>query len=67
MATVRCTELDDGTPGAKVRAPRPHPNSSTKVAEWAMYILRNRRRMRYPNSHAPGLGTSTRSWKPDAN
>jgi hypothetical protein len=58
-ATARCTELDDGKLGAIVRALRPHINSSNEATKCAMYIFRNRPRMRYPKFHARGLCTST--------
>jgi hypothetical protein len=58
-ATARCTELDDGKLGAIIRALRPHITSSNEATKCATYILRNRRRMRYPKFHAQGLCTST--------
>jgi len=57
--TARCTELDDGKLSAIVHALRPHINSSHEATKCAMYVFRNRRRMRYPKSHAQGLCTST--------
>ena len=58
-ATARCTELDDGKLSAIVHALRPHMTSSNEATKCAMYIIRNRRRMRYPKFHAQGLCTST--------
>jgi hypothetical protein len=58
-ATARCTELDDGKLSAIVHALRPHMTSSNEATKCAMYIIRNRRRMRYPKFHALGLCTST--------
>jgi hypothetical protein len=58
-ATARCTELDDGELHAIVNALRPHIGSSNEAAKCAVYIIRNRRRMRYPKFHAQGLCTST--------
>jgi hypothetical protein len=57
-ATARCAELDDGKLRAIVRALRPHIASSREAAKCAIYIFRNRRRMRYPKFHAQGLCTS---------
>jgi hypothetical protein len=58
-ATARCTELDDGKLHAIVSALRPHIGTSNEAAKCAVYIFRNRRRMRYPKFHAQGLCTST--------
>jgi len=58
-AIARCTELDDGKLSAIVHALRPHMTSSNEATKCAMYIIRNRRRMRYPKFHALGLCTST--------
>jgi hypothetical protein len=58
-ATVRCTELDDGKLQAIISALRPHIGSCNDAAKCATYIIRNRRRMRYPTFHAQGLCTST--------
>jgi hypothetical protein len=58
-ATARCNELEDGKLQAIIRALRPHIASSEEAAKCAIYILRNRRRMRYPKFHAQGLCTST--------
>jgi hypothetical protein len=58
-ATARCTELDDGKLHAIISALRPHIGSSNEAAKCAGYIIRNRRRMRYPKFHAQGLCTST--------
>jgi hypothetical protein len=58
-ATGRCAELDDGKLSAIVHALRPHMTSSNEATTCAMYIIHNRRRMRYPKFHAQGLCTST--------
>jgi len=58
-ATARCSELDDGKLHAIISALRPHMGSSNEAAKCAVYIIRNRRRMRYPKFHAQGLCTST--------
>jgi hypothetical protein len=58
-ATARCTELDDGKLQAIISALRPHIGACNEAAKCATYIIRNRRRMRYPNFHAQGLCTST--------
>jgi hypothetical protein len=58
-AIARCTELDDGKLSAIVHALRPHMTSSNEATKCVMYIIRNRRRMRYPKFHALGLCTST--------
>ena len=58
-ATARCTELDDGKLQAIISALRPHIGSCNEAAKCATYIIRNRRRMRYPKFHAQGLCTST--------
>ena len=54
-----CNELEDGKLQAIIRALRPHIGSSEEAAKCVIYILRNRRRMRYPKFHAQGLCTST--------
>ena len=58
-ATARCTELDDGKLQAIIHALRPHIESCNEAAKCATYIIRNRRRMRYPKFHVQGLCTST--------
>jgi hypothetical protein len=58
-ATARCSELDDGKLHAIISALRPHLGSSNEAAKCAGYIIRNRRRMRYPKFRAQGLCTST--------
>ena len=58
-ATARGAELDEGKLQAIVKALRPHFGSSAEAAKCAIYIIRNRRRMRYPKFHALGLCTST--------
>jgi hypothetical protein len=57
--TARCTEPDDGKLQAIISALRPHIGSCNDAAKCATYIIRNRRRMRYPKFHAQGLCTST--------
>jgi hypothetical protein len=57
-AAARCAELDDGKLQAIVHALRPH-HSSAEAAKCALYIIRNRARMRYPKFHAQSLCTST--------
>jgi len=59
MGTARCAELDEGKLQAIIRALRPHIGSADEAAKCATYIIRNRRRMRYPKFHAQGLCTST--------
>lgn len=58
-ATARCGELDEGKLHAIIRALRPHIGSVKEAANCATYIIRNRRRMRYPIFQAQGLCTST--------
>lgn len=58
-ATARCTELDDGKLQAIISALRPHIGACKEAAKCATYIIRNRRRMRYPKFHAQALCTST--------
>ena len=58
-ATARCTELDDGKLQAIISALRPHIAACNEAAKCATYIIRNRRRMRYPKFQAQGLCTST--------
>lgn len=58
-AEARCTELDDGQLRAIVHALRPHAASSPEAIRGALYVFRNRARMRYPKFHAQGLCTST--------
>jgi len=58
-AAARCAELDEGKLRAIVRALRPHIATSEQAAKCLIYIVRNRRRMRYPKFHAQGLCTST--------
>jgi hypothetical protein len=58
-ATARCAELDNGKLQAIISALRPHIGSSDEAAKCATYVIRNRRRMRYPKFHAQGLCTST--------
>ncbi len=56
---TRCKELDEGKLQAIVHALRLHAASSAEPIKCAMYIFRNRARMRYPKFHAQGLCTST--------
>jgi hypothetical protein len=58
-ATARCAELDDGKLHAIVHVLRLHAASSTEAIKCALYLFRNRARMRYPEFHAQGLCTST--------
>ena len=58
-AAARCAELDDGKLHAIVHALRPHADSSAEATQCALYIFRNRARMRYPKFHTQGLCTST--------
>ena len=58
-ATARCAELDEGKLQAIIQALRTHIGSSNEASKCATYIIRNRRRMRYPKFHAQGLCTST--------
>jgi hypothetical protein len=58
-ATARCTELDEGKLRAIISALRPYLGSSPEATKCAHYIIRNRRRMRYPKFHQEGLCTST--------
>lgn len=58
-ATARCTELDDGKLQGIISALRPHIGVCNEAAKCATYIIRNRRRMRYPKFQAQGLCTST--------
>jgi hypothetical protein len=58
-ATERCAELDDGKLRAIVHALRSDADSAAEATRCALYIFRNRARMRYPKFHAQGLCTST--------
>jgi hypothetical protein len=58
-AASRCDELDDGKLHAIVHALQPHAASFAEATKCAMYIFRNRARMRYPKFHAQGFCTST--------
>src|SRR5207244_11301376 len=53
------SELDDGKLHAIISALRPRMGSSNEATKCAVYIIRNRRRMRYPKFRAQGLCTST--------
>jgi len=54
-AAERCAELDAGKLRAVVHALRAHAASSPEAAKCALYIFRNRARMRYPKFHAQGF------------
>ena len=58
-AAERCSELDAGQLQAVVHALRTHAASSPEATKCALYIFRNRARMRYPKFHAQGFCTST--------
>lgn len=58
-AVERCSELDAGKLHAVVHALRTHVTSSPEATKCALYIFRNRARMRYPKFHALGFCTST--------
>jgi hypothetical protein len=58
-AEERSKELDDGKLRAIIHALRPHVAASVEAKKCALYVLRNRARMRYPKFHAQGLCTST--------
>lgn len=58
-AEERCKELDDGKLQAIIHALRPHITASVEAKKCAVYVYRNRARMRYPKFHALGLCTST--------
>jgi len=58
-AAERCSELDTGKLHAVVHALRAHAASSSEATKCAIYIFRNRARMRYPKFHAQGFCTST--------
>ena len=58
-ASERCAELDDGKLRAIVHELRRHQDSSPEAIKCALYIFRNRARMRYPKFHTQGLCTST--------
>jgi hypothetical protein len=55
---ARCAELDDGKLRALIHELRAD-DSCTEAIKCALYIFRNRARMRYPKFHALGLCTST--------
>jgi hypothetical protein len=57
-AEARCAELDDGKLYAIIHELRAH-DSCTEAIKCALYLFRNRARMRYPKFHALGLCTST--------
>lgn len=58
-AEERSKELDEGKLRAIIQALRPHVAVSAEAKKCALYVLRNRARMRYPKFHAQGLCTST--------
>jgi len=58
-AAERCAELDAGRLRAVVHALRTHAASSPEATKCALYIFRNRARMRHPKYHVQGFCTST--------
>lgn len=58
-AEQRCTELDEGRLRDIVHQLRPHADACSEASKCALYIVRNRARMRYPKFRAQGLCTST--------
>jgi hypothetical protein len=58
-AEQRCTELDDGRLRDIVHELRSHADACAEATKCALYIVRNRARMRYPTFRAQGLCTST--------
>jgi hypothetical protein len=58
-AEQRCTDLDEGRLRDIVHELRSHSDSCTEATKCALYIVRNRARMRYPTFRAQGLCTST--------
>ena len=58
-AEQRCTELDDGRLRDIVHELRSHADTCSEATKCALYIVRNRARMRYPTFRAQGLCTST--------
>lgn len=58
-AEQRCAELDDGRLRAIVHELRSHADVCSEAMKSALYIVRNRARMRYPKFRVLGLCTST--------
>jgi hypothetical protein len=58
-AKQRRDELDQGKLHAVLAALRVHANSNEEARKCLHYVIRNRRRMRYPEFRAQGLCTST--------
>jgi hypothetical protein len=58
-AEQRCAELDEGRLRAIVHELRSHTEVDPEATKCALYIVRNRTRMRYPRFRAQGLCTST--------
>jgi hypothetical protein len=58
-AAARCAELDEGKLRTIVHQLRTHADSSIEAIKCAMYIVRNRARMRYPKFRTLGFCTST--------
>jgi len=58
-AEQRCTELDDGRLRTILHELRSHADDCSEATKCALYIVRNRARMRYPKFRARGLCTST--------
>jgi hypothetical protein len=58
-AEQRCTELDEGRLRDIVRQLHASAEDCPEAAKCALYIFRNRARMRYPKFRAQGLCTST--------
>lgn len=58
-AEQRCTELDAGRLRAVVHELRLHAKADSEAMKCALYIVRNRARMRYPKFRVQGLCTST--------
>lgn len=58
-AEQRCAELDQGRLRDIVHELRSHASACSEATKCALYIFRNRARMRYPKFRAQGLCTST--------
>lgn len=58
-AEQRCAELDSGRLRDVVHGLRSHAGACPEAMKCALYIVRNRARMRYPRFRAQGLCTST--------
>ena len=66
LSTARCTELDDGNLQAIISALGPHIGARNEATTCATYIIRNRRRLRYPKFQAQVCVLPPASWRPDA-